>query len=83
MREILTIGKLCYEVREHHYDLVIADASASGHIVGRTRRADRHQHDLVKVGAIREPDAWMLEDSRRPGSDRGVHRHHTGGDAGQ
>src|SRR6059058_2774952 len=37
VREILTVGKLAWEVREGHYDLVIADASASGHIVGQLR----------------------------------------------
>ena len=35
VREILTVGKFCYEVRERHYDLVVVDAPATGHIVGR------------------------------------------------
>ena len=35
VKEILTVGKLCYEVRERHYDLVVVDAPASGHIVGQ------------------------------------------------
>jgi len=30
VREILTVGKFCYEVRERHYDLVIVDAPATG-----------------------------------------------------
>ena len=30
VREILTVGKLTYEVRERHYDLVVVDAPASG-----------------------------------------------------
>jgi anion-transporting ArsA/GET3 family ATPase len=34
VREILTIGKLFYEVRENNYDLVVVDAAATGHIVG-------------------------------------------------
>jgi anion-transporting ArsA/GET3 family ATPase len=34
VREILTIGKLFYEVREGNYDLVVVDAAATGHIVG-------------------------------------------------
>jgi energy-coupling factor transporter ATP-binding protein EcfA2 len=29
VREILTVGKLCYEVRERNYDLVVVDAPAS------------------------------------------------------
>jgi anion-transporting ArsA/GET3 family ATPase len=35
VKEILTIGKLLWEVREDHYDLVVVDASATGHIVGQ------------------------------------------------
>ena len=35
VKEILTVGKVCYEVRERHYDLVVVDAAASGHIVGQ------------------------------------------------
>ena len=34
VREILVIGKLAYEVRENHYDLVVVDAPATGHVVG-------------------------------------------------
>ena len=35
VKEILAVGKLCYEVREQHYDLVVVDAEASGHIVAQ------------------------------------------------
>ena len=35
VKEILTVGKLAYEVREDNYDLVIVDASATGHVVGQ------------------------------------------------
>ena len=34
VKEILTVGKLCWEVREQHYDLVVVDAPATGHVVG-------------------------------------------------
>ena len=34
VKEILTVGKLAYEVREENYDLVVVDASATGHVVG-------------------------------------------------
>lgn len=60
VREILTVGKLCYEVKEDHYDLVIADASATGHVVGQLA-APLGINDLVKVGAIRQQTDWMLE----------------------
>ena len=60
VREILTIGKLCYEVREDHYDLVVVDATASGHIVGHFA-APVAMNELVRVGAVRSETAWMLE----------------------
>src|SRR6202035_2962165 len=33
VREILTVGKFCWEVKERHSDLVVVAAPASGHIV--------------------------------------------------
>ena len=60
VREILTVGKLCYEVRERHYDLVVVDAPASGHIIGQLA-APQAINDLVKVGLIRGQTDWMLE----------------------
>ena len=49
VREILTVGKLCYEVREGHYDLVVVDAPATGHIISQLA-APQAINDLVKVG---------------------------------
>jgi anion-transporting ArsA/GET3 family ATPase len=69
VKEILAIGKLCYEVREDHYDLVVVDAEASGHIVGQIT-APRAIAELVQVGLIRDQTRWMLEileDPRRTG----------------
>jgi anion-transporting ArsA/GET3 family ATPase len=60
VREILTVGKLCYEVRERNYDLVVVDAPASGHIVGQLA-APQAINNLVKVGLIRTQTDWMLE----------------------
>jgi anion-transporting ArsA/GET3 family ATPase len=60
VREILTVGKFCYEVRERHYDLVVVDAPASGHIIGQLA-APQAINDLVKVGLIRGQTDWMLE----------------------
>ena len=60
VREILTVGKLCYEVRERHYDLVVVDASATGHIVGQLA-APQAINDLVKVALIRSQTDWMLD----------------------
>jgi anion-transporting ArsA/GET3 family ATPase len=60
VREILTVGKLCYEVRERHYDLVVVDAPATGHIVGQLA-APQAINELVKVGLIRSQTDWMLD----------------------
>jgi anion-transporting ArsA/GET3 family ATPase len=60
VREILTVGKFCYEVRERNYDLVVVDAPASGHIVGQLT-APQSINNLVKVGLIRTQTDWMLD----------------------
>ena len=60
VKEILAVGKLCYEVRERHYDLVIVDAEASGHIVAQIG-APMVIRDLVKVGLVRDQTDWMLD----------------------
>jgi anion-transporting ArsA/GET3 family ATPase len=59
VREILTIGKLCYEVRERHYDVVVVDAPATGHVIGYLA-APQALAELVKVGLIRSQTEWML-----------------------
>jgi anion-transporting ArsA/GET3 family ATPase len=65
VREILTVGKLCYEVRERHYDLVVVDASATGHIVGELA-APVGINELVRVGAVRSQTDWMLDILKDP-----------------
>jgi anion-transporting ArsA/GET3 family ATPase len=60
VREILTVGKLAYEARERHYDLVVADAAASGHVVGQLS-APRAIDELVHVGPIHDQTGWMLD----------------------
>jgi anion-transporting ArsA/GET3 family ATPase len=60
VREILTVGKLCWEVREAHYDIVVVDAPASGHIIGQLA-APQAINDLVKVGLIRSQTDWLLD----------------------
>ncbi len=60
VKEILAVGKLAYEVRERHYDLVVVDAEASGHIVAQIG-APRVIRELVQVGMVREQTAWMTE----------------------
>ncbi len=60
VKEILAVGKLCYEVRERHYDLVIVDSEASGHIVAQIG-APMVIRDLVQVGLVRDQTDWMLD----------------------
>ena len=60
VKEILTVGKLTYEVRERHYDLVVVDAVASGHIIGQLT-APQGINELVQVGMVRNQTQWMLD----------------------
>lgn len=60
VKEILTVGKVAWEVREDHYDLVIADASASGHVISQLS-APQAIGELVKVGVVREQTGWLTE----------------------
>ena len=69
VKEILTVGKLAWEVVEEHYDLVVVDSVASGHIVGQLA-APKGINELVSVGLVRNQTAWMLdvlEDPARTG----------------
>jgi len=60
VKEILTVGKLAYEVRERNYDLVVVDASATGHVVGQLA-SPVAMAELVSVGVIRQQTQWMTE----------------------
>lgn len=60
VKEILAVGKICYEVAERHYDLVVVDAEASGHIVAQIA-APQAIRQLVQVGLVRDQTDWMIE----------------------
>ena len=65
VREILTVGKICWETRESlagraDWDLVVVDAASTGHVVAQLD-APRAIQELVRVGAIREQADWMAE----------------------
>lgn len=60
VKEILTVGKFAWEVKEAHYDLVVVDAPATGHIVGQLR-APQAIKELVSVGLVREQTGWMTD----------------------
>ena len=49
-----------YEVRERNYDLVVVDASATGHVVGQLA-APVAMKELISVGLIRQQTEWMLD----------------------
>lgn len=65
VKEILTIGKLVWEVRQDHYDLVVVDAAASGHIVGQLA-APQSINELVQVGLVRNQTGWLVDILRDP-----------------
>ncbi|NLA37390.1 MAG: ArsA family ATPase [Actinobacteria bacterium] len=60
VKEILTVGKLAWEVREQNYDLVVVDASASGHVVGQLA-SPVALNDLIRVGMVRQQTEWMID----------------------
>ena len=69
VREIVTIGKVAYEVREAAWDLVVVDATSTGHVVSQLD-APNAINDLVGAGLIRGQTAWIrniLEDHHRTG----------------
>jgi anion-transporting ArsA/GET3 family ATPase len=65
VKEILTIGKVCWEVRESiegrsDIDLVVVDATATGHIVAQLG-APASIRELVDVGPVRAQTQWLSE----------------------
>ena len=65
VKEILTIGKICWEVRESiegraGWDLVVVDAAATGHVIAQLGAADAIG-ELVAVGPILGQTQWMSD----------------------
>lgn len=65
VKEILTVGKICWEVRESlegraDWDLVIVDAAATGHVLAQLD-SPRAIRELVQVGPVRTQTGWMAE----------------------
>ncbi|MET0729039.1 MAG: ArsA family ATPase [Acidimicrobiales bacterium] len=60
VKEILTVGKFLWEVKERNYDLVVVDAVATGHITGQLAAPAAIQ-ELVQVGMVRDQTGWMLD----------------------
>ena len=65
VKEILTVGKVCWEVRESierraPWDIVIVDAAATGHVIAQLD-SPRAIRELVQVGPVRAQTDWMAE----------------------
>ena len=65
VKEILTIGKVCYELRASlegraPWDLIVVDAAATGHVISQLD-APRAIKELVSMGPIRQQTDWMIE----------------------
>ncbi|MDX1449076.1 MAG: ArsA-related P-loop ATPase [Acidimicrobiia bacterium] len=60
VREIVTIGKVLWEVRRQAWDVVVADGPPTGQI-GSFLRAPTSITELVTGGRIAEQAAWMGE----------------------
>jgi anion-transporting ArsA/GET3 family ATPase len=60
VREIVTIGKILWEVREDRWDLVVVDAPPTGQIASYLR-APTSIAELVTTGRIRGQADWMAE----------------------
>jgi anion-transporting ArsA/GET3 family ATPase len=65
VKEILTVGKVCWEVRESlqgraDWDLVVVDAAATGHVIAQLD-SPRAIQELVAVGPVRQQTEWMVD----------------------
>jgi anion-transporting ArsA/GET3 family ATPase len=60
VREIVTIGKILWEVREDRWDMVVVDAAPTGQIASYLR-APASISELVATGRIRFQAEWMSE----------------------
>lgn len=60
IREVITMGKVLWEVRKDIWDLVIADGPPLGQI-GSHLRAPLTVSELVQVGKVQEQAGWMRD----------------------
>lgn len=60
IREIVTVGKILWEVREERWDLVVFDAPPTGQIASYLR-APTSISELVATGRIRSQAEWMAK----------------------
>ncbi len=67
--EILTVGKVGFEVRDGPWDRVIIDAPATGHVIELIAAPD-NLGSLIKLGPLADQTAWLsdiLNDHGRTG----------------
>ncbi len=60
VREIITVGKVLWEVKEDRWDLVVADAPPTGQL-GSFLRAPVSIAELVPTGRVRAQADWMRQ----------------------
>jgi anion-transporting ArsA/GET3 family ATPase len=63
VREIVTVGKVLWEVKRDTWDVVVADGPPTGQI-GSFLRAPTSISELVTGGRIAEQAAWMIDTLR-------------------
>lgn len=69
VREIVTIGKILWEVREERWDMVIVDAPPTGQIASYLR-APTSITELVSAGRISSQAEWMTATLSDPATTR-------------
>ncbi len=60
VRELLVIGKIGWEVRRGHWDEIVVDGPATGHVV-ELLDAPRTMAELVPTGPLAEQTGWLRE----------------------
>ena len=60
VKEVLAVGKVCWEVKQDNFDIVIVDAEATGHVVAQIA-SPRTINSLVPRGPLRDQTGWMLD----------------------
>ena len=68
VREVITLGKVLWEVQHGGYDLVVADCPPTGAIIGLLR-APRTIAELVPSGRVRHQAEWMSKLLSRKSTD--------------
>ncbi len=60
VRDVLVMGKLCYEAKEGDWDVIVVDSPASGHVISQLGIA-QGVGQLMSLGLVRTQTEWMDE----------------------